>query len=256
MSADDDRGPALNLRSPALWAIVALSVAVVSIFAGVIAAWPRFTRVSLGMAVSGDISPEGVQWQSLRSTRVKALNVPDGTCPVAPAMTLPEAGATGPKVYGVNPVHTTGMPAAMSGSPGAVAIRFYVNRGYHGPILVRIRSLGTGAPVGISPAELGSGQGSVVQPRPGARLVDARGAQIIDKTGQHSLPTYAELDIPAGSAQQTAGSSSVDLWTAYISPEPGCFSMQIDGLGFSELMAFQVQLLNRGPLPFGKSGAA
>jgi hypothetical protein len=252
----EDRRAALSLRSPALWAIAALSVAVVSIFAGVIAAWPRFTHIPLGAAISGDLSVEGVEWQSLRATKVKVLKVPDRTCPVAPPMTLPEAGATGPRVYGVNPVYTSGLPPTMTDSPGAIPMRFYVNRGYHGPILVRIRSLATGVLVGISPAELGSGQG-VIQPRPGAQLVDARGAQIMDKAGQRNLPTYAELDIPARSDQQTAGSApGVDIWTAYVSPQPGCFSLQIDGLGFSELMAFQVQLVNKGPIPFGKSAAA
>jgi hypothetical protein len=253
----NDRRPALSLRSPALWAIVALSVAVVSIFAGVIAAWPRFTHVSLGFAVNADLSTEGVEWQSLRASKVKVLNMADHICPVAPAMTLPPAGATGPQVYGLDPVHTSGLPTVITDQThGATAIRFWVNRSYHGPILVRIRSLDTGAMVGISPAQFGAGQGPVVAPRPGARLVDDRGAQIIDKAGQRNLPTYGELDIPARSAQQTAGSPpAVDMWTAYISPQPGCFSMQIDGLGFSELMAFQVQRINFGPLPFGKTAA-
>jgi hypothetical protein len=261
MKPADRRKPRLRVGSPALWAIAALSVAVVAIFAGVIAAWPRMTQVNFDVNFAGDLSPDGIQWQSLRSKPVKNLNLGAGqSCPIAPAVILPAAGATGPLVYGIDPVHTTGLGPAFGGTPArGYPVRFYVSRSYHGPILVRIRSVPGGAPVGLSPGQAGNGAGPMEPPRRGARLIAGKGLQTADATGQRNLPTYEELDIQARSAQQTAGSPpGVDIWSAYAATSlPGCYSIQIDGIGFSEVMAFQVQLNTKGgPIPGGISGGA
>lgn len=261
MKAADRRRPRLGVRSPALWAIAALSLAVVAIFAGVAAAWPRLTHVNFNVNFAGDLSPDGIQWQSLRSKPVKNLNLGAGqSCPIAPSVILPAAGATGPLVYGIDPVYTTGLGPAFGGTPArGYPVRFYVNRSYHGPILVRVRSVAGVAPVGLSPGQAGNGAGPMEPPRRGARLIANNGLQTADATGQRILPTYEELDIQARSAQQTAGSPpGVDIWTAYVATSvPGCYTVQIDGMGFSEVMAFQVQLNTKGgPIPGGSPGGA
>jgi hypothetical protein len=156
-----------------------------------------------------------------------------GSCP-ASSMARP-GGTTAPDYgYGPGPVYLSGQSSWYAGGQAAILM---VDPKYSGPLTVRASQLGgdgttqiTLAPESLDPNAM---------------------AGLVIKERQHGVIIVSAVQTAEGGLELQAAPSS-SLWRAWYGQlstfGAGCFSLQVDGTGFTEVIVFPVQA---GPAPPG-----
>ena len=164
---------------------------------------------------------------SLRERPVQLQALPRGApCPTTPLTNLQIAGSPGlTKLgsygFGRSPVYLSGQQRWYSGRQ---AVSILITPTYSGPLLVRSRQLDGAFHLTLAHEDL---------PPPAV-------SSLPELVNAHETPDGIEMDaLPPP--------RSWHVWTGFLTTDgPGCFGIQVDGGGFSEVIVIQVQ---QGPGP-------
>jgi hypothetical protein len=155
---------------------------------------------------------------------------------ICPASSIAGSGATTVPNYGVGPgpVYLSGQSSWYAGGQEAILM---VDPKYSGPLLVRASPLG------------GDGKSQVTLAADG--LDPTALAGLVDKERQHGVTVVAAIQTTDGGLALQAAPSS-PLWRAWFgrlsTGGAGCFAIQADGTGFTEVIVVAV---HAGPAPPG-----
>jgi hypothetical protein len=123
------------------------------------------------------------------------------------AAALPPALGPGP-ITPTGPFTNGALQTSQRGAQRTAQLLWIVAPSYVGPALVRGRQLG--------------GSGTV-------------------RFGTGSAPNAGQLRLPPGGGASVAGAPGWRTWSIVISvPRPGCYGFQVDGIGFSTVILFEV----------------
>jgi hypothetical protein len=157
---------------------------------------------------------------------------------ICPASSLVGSGATTAPNYGFGagpgPVYLAGQSSWYAGGQEAILM---VDPKYSGPLLVRASQLG------------GDGKSQITLAADG--LDPTALAGLVDKERQHGVTVVSATQTTDGGLELQAAPSS-PLWRAWFgrlsTGGAGCFAIQADGTGFTEVIVIAV---HAGPAPPG-----
>jgi hypothetical protein len=157
---------------------------------------------------------------------------------ICPASSLVGSGATTAPNYGVGagpgPVYLSGQSSWYAGGQEAILM---VDPKYSGPLVVRASKLG------------GDGKSQITLAADG--LDPSALAGLVDKERQHGVMVVSAVQTTDGGLELQAAPSS-PLWRAWFgrlsTGGAGCFAIQVDGTGFTEVIVVAV---HAGPAPPG-----
>jgi hypothetical protein len=182
------------------------------------------------LAIAGMVTALLVGGCSSSSTGQSAVTA---NCPTSSTVRL--GPTTAPNYgFGAGPAYLSGQSSWYAGGQAAVLM---VDPTYSGPLLVRASQVGGDGTSHITLAE---------ETLPPSAL-----AGLAFKERQHSVMLVSAVHSTGGGLQLEAAPSS-PLWRAWFgrlsTDGPGCFALQVDGTGFTEVIVFAVQA---GPAPPG-----
>jgi len=157
---------------------------------------------------------------------------------ICPASSLVGSRATTAPDYGVGvgpgPVYLAGQSSWYAGGQAAILM---VDPKYSGPLVVRASQLG------------GDGKSQITLAADG--LDPTAFAGLVDKERQHGVMVVSAVQTTEGGLELQAAPSS-PLWRAWFgrlsTSGAGCFALQVDGTGFTEVIVLAV---HAGPAPPG-----
>jgi hypothetical protein len=150
---------------------------------------------------------------------------PNASCPASPMVNF--ANTAPDYRFGAGPVYLSGQSGWYSGGQAAILM---VDSTYSGPLLVRASRFGGD----------GRSQITLVEDTlpPSVFAADAA------KERQHPVTLVSAVHTTDGGLQLQAAPSS-PLWRAWLgrlsTDGPGCFALQVDGTGLTEVIVFAVQ---------------
>jgi hypothetical protein len=167
------------------------------------------------------------------SSSNSGLSASTGTCP-ASSLVRP-GGSTAPDYgFGPGPVYLSGQSSWYAGGQAAILM---VDPKYSGPLTVRASQFGGDGTSHITLADEG--------------LDPTAFAGLVDKERRHGVMIVSAVQTTDGGLELQAAPSS-SFWRAWYgrlsTGGAGCFSLQVVGTGFTEVIVFPV---NAGPAPPG-----